>query len=124
MVFITKETYEQNINNETLRLNEKNIGDGLKHTNLPVIIRKYHSEYREHWLGIVDEREKQPTKIFLHEHLALVTIKDRRTYSDEFKTGLGFNAYDAINTKQQTVLQEMMNLFEGENMQTQYCPLN
>ena len=75
-------------------------------------------------MEIVDEREKQPTKIFLHEHLALITIKDRRTYSDEFKTGLGFNAYDAINTKEQTVLQEIMNLFEGENMQTQYCPLN
>ena len=54
---------------------------------------------------------KATNQNILHEHLALITIKDRRTYSDEFKTGLGFNAYDAINTKEQTVLQEIMRKY-------------
>ena len=121
-VFITKETYENNgieaivDKNRTLWLNKNNIGDGLKHTNLPVITRKYHSDYRKHRLEIGDEPGKEPNRIFLREDLALIIIKDCRTHLDEFKKGLEFNAYDVINTKEKTVLGAIMTAFEGGNM--------
>ena len=38
--------------------------------------------------------------------------------SKEFKNRLGFNQYDIILTKEQSVLKSVMDAFEGENMQT------
>ena len=37
----------------------------------------------------------------------------------EFRARLGFKQYDVILTKEQSVLTEIMSLFEGENMLTQ-----
>ena len=37
----------------------------------------------------------------------------------EFRARLGFKQYDVILTKEQSVLTEIMGLFEGENMLTQ-----
>ena len=42
----------------------------------------------------------------------------------EFKSKLGFNQYDIILTKKQSVLKSVMDAFEGENMQTQYSVLD
>ena len=38
----------------------------------------------------------------------------------EFRSKLGFNQYNIILTKEQSVLKSVMDAFEGENMQTQY----
>ena len=40
--------------------------------------------------------------------------------SIEFRSKLGFNQYDITLTKEQSVLKSVMDVFEGENMQTQY----
>ena len=41
----------------------------------------------------------------------------------EFRSKLGFNQYDIILTKEQSVLKSIMDVFEGENMQAQYSVL-
>ena len=43
----------------------------------------------------------------------------RTTSALEFRATLGFKQYDVILTKEQSVLTEIMGLFEGENMLTQ-----
>ena len=64
-------------------------------------------------------QKKQPNRIFLNEKLALNLIKYCRTpTSVNFKTKLGFIVIDAFNTKEQTLLRAIMDVFEGENMQT------
>ena len=63
-------------NNGILWLNKKNIEEGLSHSNLPVITRKYHSDYKKHRYQLVDKRNKQPNRIFLHKDFALKVIMD------------------------------------------------
>ena len=58
--------------------------------------------------------------MFLRSDLALKLIMDRTT--DELrnlKLNLGFRLHDGINTKQQTVINSIQDVFEGEDMQTQ-----
>ena len=43
--------------------------------------------------------------------------------SCKFKKRLGINPLDVINSKEQTVLGEIEDAFEGENMQTRYSIL-
>ena len=38
----------------------------------------------------------------------------------QFQKKLGFNLYDVINTKEQTIINSIKDTFEGENIQTQY----
>ena len=40
----------------------------------------------------------------------------RTLESCKFESNLGFNLYDVINNKEQTVLKSIKNVFEGENM--------
>ena len=45
----------------------------------------------------------------------------RTDKSCSFKTKkLGFQLYDVIDTKEQTIINSMKDAFEGENIQTQY----
>ena len=62
-------------NNGILWLNKKNI-EGLSHSNLPVITRKYHSDYKKYRYQLVDKWNKQPSRIFLHKDFALKVIMD------------------------------------------------
>ena len=48
----------------------------------------------------------------------------RTTSAHKFRTRLGFNQYDAILKKEQSVLTKVMSSFEWENMQTQYIVLS
>ena len=47
----------------------------------------------------------------------------RTDESCNFKRNLGFKLHDVINTKEQTVLESIKDIFEGEDMQTQYSVL-
>ena len=40
--------------------------------------------------------------------------------SCNFKRNLGFRLHDVINTKEQSLLNSIQEVFEGENIQTQY----
>ena len=37
---------------------------------------------------------------------------------------IAFKLYDVINTKEQTIINSIKDIFEGENMQTQYSVLS
>ena len=48
----------------------------------------------------------------------------RTTSAHKFRTKLGIKEYDVILTKDQSALTKIMNLFKGENIQTQYNVLS
>ena len=77
-------------NNGILWLNKKNIEEGLSHSNLPVITKKYHSDYKKYRYQLVDKWNKQPSRIFLHKDFALKVIMDCGTVESlRLKENLG-----------------------------------
>ena len=130
MVDISKKTYENNDIEVivdgigTLWLNEKHIEEKLGHKNLPVITNKYDQVYKKHRYELVDKPKKQPNRRFLRSDLALKVIMDCRTDQPyNLKRNLGFRLHDVINTKEQTVLKSIKNVFEGGDMQIHYSVL-
>ena len=130
MVDIGKETYKNNDIKVivdgigTLWLNEKHIEEKLGHKNLPVITNKYEQVYKILRYELVNKPKQQPNRRFLHNDLALKVIMDCRTdESCNIKWNLGFRLHDVINTKEKTVLKSIKDVFEGEDMQTQYSVL-
>ena len=126
MFNITKETVENNgvevivdtVN--ALWLNEKNIEEKLGHKSLPVITSKYNKIYKKSRYELVDKPIIQRNRKFLHIDLALKTITDCRTdKSCSLKNNLGFKLYNVINTKEQTIINSIKDMFQGENIQTQ-----
>ena len=108
-----------------LWVNEKNIEEKLSHKNLPVITNKYDKIYKKkRRCDLVNKPIKQSDRRFLHIDLALKIIMDcRRDKSCSFKKNLGFKLFDVINTKEQTIINSIKDMFEGENIQTQYSVL-
>ena len=130
MVNINKDIYENN-GIETivdsmgkLWLNEKHIEEELGHKNLLAVTNKFDPDYKKHRYQLVDDPEKQPNRRFLCSDLVLKMIMNCRTdESCNLKKKLGFNLHDVINTKEQTVLESIKDVFEGEDMQTHYSVL-
>ena len=129
MFNITKETWENNgikvivdsVN--ALWLNEKNIKEELGHKNLLVISNKS-SQISKRRCELINKPIKQPDRRFLHIDLALKIIIDcRADKSYSFKKNLGFKVYNVINTKEKTIMNSIKDMFEGENIQTQYSVL-
>ena len=61
--------------------------------------------------------------MYAHEDIITPIIMHCRVSTPKtikFTSKLGFNQYDIILTKEQSVLKSVMDAFEGENMQTQY----
>ena len=130
MINITKKTFENNsieviVNSvNTLCLNEKNIEEKLGHENLAGITNKYDKICKKHRHELVDKPIKQLNRIFLHNDLALKIIIDCRTdKSCSLKKKLGFKLHDLINTKEQTIINLIKYMFEGENIKTQHSVL-
>ena len=127
---ITKEQHENNEIEEItdkfdkLWLNERHVQEQLGHKNLPALENKYPEEYKKcrfEW----NESTKQPNRRFICNDLALKIIKDYKTdKSGNFLKTLGFTLHDVINTKEQTAINSIKDVFEGENMQSQYTVLN
>ena len=94
MVEITKETWGKNgveviIFNGKRWLNETNIKDQLKHSNLSVVTLQYSSELRKQRQESQDCGENQPCRRFLEENFAMQIIVDcRATPAVNFKTKL------------------------------------
>ena len=127
MVNITKETHENNdievivgsVN--ILWLNERHIGEQLGHKNLPPVTNKYNKIYKKHRYELVDEPMKQPYRRFLRIDLALRIIMDCKTdKSCNLKRNLEFKLHYVINTKEQTIINSIRDVFEGEDMQIHY----
>ena len=127
MVDIRRKTYERNgretiIDNDViLWLNEKHMEQGLYHKNFLEITTKYNLNHKKHRYELVEAPKKQVNRSFINEKLAIKVIMDCRTTSaHEFRTRLGFEQYNVILTKEQSVLSKILSSFEGENIQTQY----
>ena len=127
---ITKETWENNgievivdsVN--TLWLNEKNIEEKLGDKYLPVVTNKCDKICKKHRCELIDKPIKQSNRRFLHNDLALKIIIDCRTdKSCSLKKKLGFKLHDLINTKEQTIINLIKYMFEGENIKTQHSVL-
>ena len=127
MVNITKETLENNdievivdrVN--ALWLNEKHIEKKLSYKHLPAITNKYNKKYKKHRYELADETIEQPYRRFLRIDLALKTIMDcRKDESWSLQRNPGFTLHNAINTKEQTIINSIKYAFEGEDMQTLY----
>ena len=121
MVNINRKTYEKNgigaiIDNDgILKLNDKHLEEGLVHKNLREITIKFHSDHREHDYEIIGEPKKQLNRIFIDKKLAVKVLMDCRTTSaHKIRTKLGFEQYDAILTKYESVLRKIKSSFEGE----------
>ena len=125
MLDISRKTSERNgieivDNNGILWWNEKHIEEELDHQKFQEITTKYHSDHRKHRYELVTEPKKEYSMIFIDEKLAIKVIMDCRTTSAyKFRTRLGFKWYNIILIKEQSVLTEIMSLFEGENNQIQ-----
>ena len=60
--------------------------------------------------------------MYAHEDIITPIIMHCRVSTPKtikFTSKLGFNQYDIILTKEQSVLKSVMDAFEGENMQTE-----
>ena len=135
MAAVTKETYENssmevitdNFNN--LWLNESHVEVQLGLTNLPALRNKYikkyngYKEYKKQ-RSELNESTNQPNRRFIHADLVLKIIMNCRTdESCNLKSNLGFTLHDVFNTKEQSVINSIKAVFEGEDMQTQYSVL-
>ena len=82
---------------------------------------KHHSDHRRHRYELAEEPKKQCNRICIDKKLATKVIMDCRTTTiHKFRTILEFEQYDAILTKEQSVLIKIMGSFEGENIQIWY----
>ena len=136
MAAITKKKYENssievitdNLNN--LWLNERHVETQLGLTNLPARTNKHIKKYNgykecEKQRSELIESTNQPNRRFIHADLALKIIMNCRTdESCNLKRNLGFRIHDVINTKEQSVINLIKDVFEGEDIQTQYSVLS
>ena len=92
---------------------------------MPEIATKYNLNHRQHRYELVKELKRQVNRIFIDEKLAIKIIMDCRTTSaHKIRTRLEFKQYDVNLTNKQSVLTKILNLFEGQNMQTKYYILS
>ena len=67
---------------------------------------------------------QKTTQKIIDKELAIKVIMDCKTRAvHKFQTILGFKQYNAILTKEQTVLMKIKISFKGKNMLTQYSVL-
>ena len=102
-------------------LNETNIKDQLKLSNLAAVTLQYSSELRKQSQELQDCDNYQPCKRFLQEDFAMQIIMDcRTTPAVNFKAKLGFNQHDPIMTQEQSILSKVVTLFAAEKIILQH----
>ena len=122
MVEITNETWERNgveviVFNGKEWLNETNIKDQLKHSNLAAVTLQYPQKYRKQRQELQNCGKYQPCRIFLKEILAMQIIMDcRTTPAVIFRTKLGFRQHDPIMIQEQSLWTKVMAVFAAEEI--------
>ena len=97
--------------NDKKWLNETNIKDQLKHSNLAAVTLQY----------LQNCGNNQLCRIFLKESLAVQIIMDfKATPAVNSSTKLGFRQHDAIMTQEQSILSKIMTIFQAEEIMLQY----
>ena len=98
-------------------LNEKNIKDQLKHSNLAAITLQYSSKLRKQRQELHDCGNHQPCRRFLEEDFAMQIIMDcGTTPTVNFNSKLGFNQHDPIMIQEQSILPKIVTLFAAEKI--------
>ena len=121
MVEITKETWKRNaveviVFNGKKWLNETNIKDQLKHSNLAAVTLQYPLKYKQRQ-EIQNCGNYQPCRIFLKESLAVQIIMDfRTTPAVNVSTKLGFRQHDPILPQEESKLLKVVTLFEAKKI--------
>ena len=121
MSFITKKTWEKNdaeviIFNERKWINETHIEKQLGHSALTIITLQYPSKLRKQRQELQD-CNKQPSKRFLREDIAIQIIMDCRTvHAINFITRLRFNQQDPIMAQEQSILTKIKSVFSVESI--------
>ena len=102
-------------------LNETNIKDQSKNSNLAAVTLKYPSELGKQRQELLDCGNYQPCRRFLEEDFAMQIIMDcRTTPAVNFKIKLGFNQHDPIMTQEQSILSKIVTLFAAEEIILQH----
>ena len=102
-------------------LNEPNVKDQLKHSNLAAVTLQYYSELRKQRQELQDCGNHQPCRRFLEEDFAMQIIMNcRTTPAVNLKTKLRFNQHDPIMTQEQSILSKIVTLFAAEKIILQY----
>ena len=130
MAEISEETWQKNgmeviVFNGKKWLNETNVKDQLKHSNLAAVTLQYPLKYKKQRQELQNCGNYQPCRIFLKESLAIQIIMDcRSTPAVDFKTRLGFSHHDPIMTQEQSILSKIVTLFSAEQIILQHNVLS
>ena len=125
MVNISRKTWKKNevevIVFDGKWLNEKNIQEQLKHSNLPAFTNQYSPELKKQRQEIQDCGSHQPCRRFLEEDFAIQIIMDcRTTPAVRYSAKSGFSQHDPIMTKEQSILSKIVTLFAAEEIILQH----
>ena len=70
---------------------------------------------------LVDKPKYRPYRSFIHIYLAKPLVKTLKVPNiNTFRRGLGYNMVDTFNSKQQLITEKVKEIFEGEDIQTEY----
>ena len=106
-------------------LNEKNIKEQLKHSNLEAVTLQYSSELRKQRQELQDCGNYQTCIRILEEDFAMQIIVDcRTTPTVNFKAKLRFNQHDPIMNQEQTTLSKIVISFPTEEIILQHNVLS
>ena len=109
------------VNSRYFWLNEKHIETKIGYSNLLVNTNKFDPTYKKCRLELVDEPECHPCRRFRHNDLAEKLVKALKTdQTDAFRRSLGFNVVDTFSFKQQSITETIKEIFQGEDIQTEY----
>ena len=107
--------------NDKKWLNETNIKDQLKHSNLAAVTLQYLLKCRKQRQELQNCGNNQLCRIFLKESLVVQIIMDcKTTPAVNSSTKLGFRQHDAIMTQEQSILSKIMTIFQAEEIMLQY----
>ena len=127
MVNITKETSEENDieaivhKNGELWLNEKHLEQKMRHSNLPFVTNKYDPIYKKCRFELVEEPKYRSCRRFIRNDLAEQLVKTLKTPNvNALRRGLKFNVTDVFDIKQQSITEKIKEIFEGEDIRTEY----
>ena len=102
-------------------LNETNIKDQLKHSNLAAVTLQYSSERRKQRQELQDCGNHQPCRRFLEADFAMqIMMYCKTTPAVNFKTKLEFNHHDPIMTQEQSLLSKIVTLFACKKIILQF----
>ena len=83
--------------------------------------RKNDLMYKKRRFKLVDEPKYHPFRRFIRNDLTEKIVKAlRKNKINAFRRSAGFNVTDTFNSKQQSIAETIKQIFDGEDIQTEY----